>query len=1028
MKFDIGNKITALTFVLILSSAFIMGFEFYKQATGSLVDKDLKRLEYELGLEGARIRAFVEAFRKDIRFLAGVPPIQGIVRARKGGGADPADGSSEVFWRKRLAVIFLEYLKAKPEVLQARYIGVEDEGREIVRAHRTGDGGLEVAGDNLQRKGSRDYFQETIGLPENQVYISEVNLNRENGRIEEPHTPVIRIAVPVFDAEGRVFGVVALNIDFKAMLGSLGRQARQIFIANDSGDFLLHPDPEKTFGFDFGKPHRIQDSFPRLGRMFQPGNREVSASSLPENPRGDDPVLVFFKVEFDPSKPERFLALVKAVSYGEMQAEFSTVRERIAFLVVGTIGVCSFLAIFYLRRLTAPLRQIIRAADELSNERYEERLPIDAGGDMGILARSFHRTIENVRERTEALREARERLETRVKERTVELEVANELLHHENKIRLAAVKTLRESEARLSAVLDNIIDGVVTIDEKGVIKSCNRPAERIFGYSCCEMVGNNISLLIPEPHKSAHANHMNDYLATSVPRVIHTTRSVNMQRKGGAFFPAKIAIKELRLDDRRFFIGIVQDVTAIKEAEAALLKENLFLQLLKDIAVAANETSRLKEGARICLEKICALTHWPVGHLLALGDGEERFLLPTEVWRLDDAGKFEAFMKTTMEMRFNPGFGLPGSVLKEGRPVWIKDVDNDPNFPRRRRQAKDIGVRGGFAFPILIEREVVGVLEFFSAKPEEPDPPLLDLMGHVGALLGRVAERERIEKAQQRARVNLEKLVSERTRELFLANRTLQQFADELKRSNGELQAFAATASHDLQEPLRKIKIFGEMLEKDYASTLGEKGADCLKRMTAACRRMQQFIADLLEYSRITAKAQPFESIDLNNTVSDVLADLEGRLAESGGTVIVEGLPSLDADPFQMRQLFQNLIANALKFRKEGVPPVVTLTSQRLAGGIWEIAVEDNGIGFDEKHGDRIFRPFERLHGRSAFEGTGMGLAICQKIACRHNGGIAAKSVPLEGARFMVRLPEKQAPRTDFSSFPNSSPSRPDIA
>ncbi|MBI4388786.1 MAG: PAS domain S-box protein [Nitrospinae bacterium] len=1013
MKFDIGNKITVLAFVLILSLGFVIGLEFDKQAGNSLLDKNLETMTHELGLEGTRIRTFVEAFQKDVRFLAGVPPIQGVVRARKGGGVDPADGSSEAFWKKRLAVIFREYLDAKPEVLQARYIGAEDEGREIVRVQRSG-GGLEIVLDHLQRKGDRDYFQEAVRLPEGRMYISEVNLNREDGRIEEPHTPVIRLAVPVFDAEGTVFGIVALNIDFKSMLGSFARPGRQIFITNDSGDFLLHPDPAKTYGFDLGKPRRIHDSFPRLGRMFQPGNNEAAASFLPESPRGDGLALAFFKVKFDPSRPGRFLALVKAVPYRELLAEFPAIRQRIVFLIAGAVGVCSALAAFFLRRLTSPLRQIIRAADDLANERYEVCLPTGAKSDMGVLARSFREMAGKVREREEALREARERLEVRVKERTAELEIANALLQHENNIRLAAEKELRGNEARLSAVLDNIIDGVIVIDENGGIQSCNRPAEQIFGYSCCEMVGNNVSLLIPEPHKSRHDGHMNAYVATSVPRVLHTRRSVDMQRKSGSFFPAEVAVKELRLDGRRLFVGIVQDVTAIKEAEAALLRENRFLQLLKDIAVAANEASCLREGAKVCLEKICALTHWPVGHLLALDDGPERRLVSAGIWRLDDAGKFRAFVETTEGMRFPPGVGLPGNVLREGRPVWIKDVETDPNFPRRRLQAKDIGVRGGFGFPILIEKEVVGALEFFSASPEEPDPPLLDIMGHIGALLGRIVERERIGKAQQAVRDNLEKLVSERTRELSSANRALQQFTGELQRSNQDLQAFAATASHDLQEPLRKIKIFGEMLEKDYASILGEKGGEYLKRMTAASRRMQQFIGDLLEYSRIATRAQPFKTVDLNNAVSDVLADLEGRLAESGGTVNFKNLPSLDADPSQMRQLFQNLIANALKFRKKDTPPAVMLTSRRLANGMWEIVVEDNGIGFDAKQSGRIFRPFERLHGRSEFEGTGMGLAICQRIVCRHNGAIAAQSAPREGAKFIIHLPEKQTPQTDF--------------
>lgn len=239
------------------------------------------------------------------------------------------------------------------------------------------------------------------------------------------------------------------------------------------------------------------------------------------------------------------------------------------------------------------------------------------------------------------------------------------------------------------------------------------------------------------------------------------------------------------------------------------------------------------------------------------------------------------------------------------------------------------------------------------------------------------------------------------------AEKALEQFATELQRSNQDLQDFAFIASHDLQEPLRKVTAFGEFLTKNYTKVLDEKGKDYLNRMTRAARNMKRFMDDLLTLSRVTTKTQPFEPTNLEKIVSEILNTLEMRIEQSGGCVDVVKLPKIDGDKFQLRQLFQNLISNALKFHKKGVSPIVILDSRKLNNGLWEITVEDNGIGFEEKHLNRIFKPFERLRGRSEFEGSGMGLAICQKIVTRHGGTITARSALEKGSTFIVTLPEK---------------------
>ena len=234
----------------------------------------------------------------------------------------------------------------------------------------------------------------------------------------------------------------------------------------------------------------------------------------------------------------------------------------------------------------------------------------------------------------------------------------------------------------------------------------------------------------------------------------------------------------------------------------------------------------------------------------------------------------------------------------------------------------------------------------------------------------------------------------------------LKALAGRLDLSNRELDQFAFIAAHDLQEPLRKILAFGDRLGTKYREKLDEEGKEYLIRILNASKRMQQFISDLLKYARVATHPEPSDTVDLREAVMEVISDLEIKIERFGANVEVFELPAVKGAESQMRQLFQNLIANALKFHGEAQPRIKIYS--RPTGHDCRIFVEDNGIGFDEKYLDRIFEPFQRLHGKSAYEGTGMGLAICRKIVERHGGSITAKSKPGEGSTFIITLPLEQ--------------------
>ncbi|GAB3643493.1 PAS domain S-box protein [Spirosoma arcticum] len=299
--------------------------------------------------------------------------------------------------------------------------------------------------------------------------------------------------------------------------------------------------------------------------------------------------------------------------------------------------------------------------------------------------------------------------------------------------------------------------------------------------------------------------------------------------------------------------------------------------------------------------------------------------------------------------------------------------------------------------------------------------PLRNVTGEVYAILEtavdvteQVQSRQKLEASEARLRT----LAAELEQQVQLRTRQLQASVQDLQRSNQNLQQFAYVASHDLQEPLRKIQSFGDLLKSQYGNQLAE-GIDHLQRMQSAASRMSVLIKDLLLFSRISTQQDATSPVSLTTVVDGVLSDLDVGLTETGARVTVEPLPTVQGDDSQLGQLFQNLLSNALKFRRPNTTPTIQITAQtvavadlpptvrpaRMAVAYYRIEVSDDGIGFDDKYVDRIFQVFQRLHGRNQYAGTGIGLAICEKVAANHGGAITATSQPGQGATFSVYLP-----------------------
>ncbi|MBA3547186.1 MAG: PAS domain S-box protein [Nannocystis sp.] len=318
--------------------------------------------------------------------------------------------------------------------------------------------------------------------------------------------------------------------------------------------------------------------------------------------------------------------------------------------------------------------------------------------------------------------------------------------------------------------------------------------------------------------------------------------------------------------------------------------------------------------------------------------------------------------------------------------------------PMRARYA-DVRERGKLVAYETVAAFADGTREIYSSRLG----PIMDGNRSVGVVLitRNVTQERRIEAAKR------------------YAEQQLREYMLQLERSNAELERFASIASHDLQEPLRKIQAFSDRLRERFREDLPETGRDYLDRIGNAAKRMQDLINDLLMFSRLSAKEQVFSPVHLGTIATNVLSDLEVRIEETGGKVIVGDLPTIDADPVHMRQLLQNMIGNALKFTRPDTPPVVTISAEEVTmperdadnPATLRLTISDNGIGIEARHQDRIFGIFERLHSRAKYEGTGVGLAVCRKIVEQHSGSIALNSVVGQGTTFIILLPMKQPER-----------------
>ena len=531
---------------------------------------------------------------------------------------------------------------------------------------------------------------------------------------------------------------------------------------------------------------------------------------------------------------------------------------------------------------------------------------------------------------------------------------------------------------RIENILESITDGFFALDREWRFTYINQQAELLLQRTREELIGNSVCDEFPE---AAGATFSREY-----HRAVSQQVSVAFEE----FYPPLNKWFEVHAYPSKDGLSVYfSDVSDRHLAQEELQRQNRRSQLFAEISLkirqslqiedilqtSVTEVQRILQADRVLIYRI-----WPD----ATGSAIAESALP---------GWFPIL-----------GQNFPSEVIPEdyrqmyafGRICSIEDTENAQSTSCMVEFAHQYNIKAKLVVPILLNKELWGLLIAHQcASTREWSSFEIELLQQLANQIGIALSQAQLLEQETRQR-------------------------QELIRSNEELQQFAYIASHDLQEPLRKIQAFGDRLQTKYQDVLNEQGRDYIGRMQNAAQRMQVLINDLLILSRVTTKAKSLVPVNLAQVALEVVSDLEVLLQQTGGRVEVGELPTINAAPLQMRQLLQNLIGNALKFHPESKLPVVKIYSQLLksqeqqptdihpVADVYQIFVEDNGIGFEEKYLDRIFNVFQRLHSRSEYSGSGMGLAICRKIVEHHGGSITAKSTLGQGATFIVTLPIEQ--------------------
>jgi len=634
-----------------------------------------------------------------------------------------------------------------------------------------------------------------------------------------------------------------------------------------------------------------------------------------------------------------------------LEKVFASIRDNqfnafVICLVILLFGV--LITLVTSRVITQSITQLRKSARDFAEGKIDVSVEVNSSDEVGELGKAFNFLVSQVNQNISLLTSSNTQLEF--------------------------------AQTRIQAIMDNMVDGIITIDVHGIIESANPAAERIFGYQFSEVHGKKINMLMPDPYRSEHDSYIENYLFTSKKKIIGISREVSGLRKDGTTFPMDLAVSEVFLGGRRMFTGIVRDITMRKQEQSLKAMRHDLTQVLA-------EAQSIDEGINQILQTLADHPTWDLAFYWAV-DSDSKVLrceLGAHSARLSQE-TYEQFTRKTFGTTFEKGNGLPGRVWDHAKPCWIKDMTQDTNFPRAS-VAAEIGIHGGLGFPIFSDEKLWGMMEVFTIDLADPDEDLTRLLEDMGSQFGQFMQRMESEMELAQAMV-----VSE------LAKR-------EAENANKTKSAFLANMSHEIRTPLNAILGFSQIL-LDEKSIAGEQRR-ALQTIDRSGSHLLELINDILDLSKIEAGHMEliYSDFDLKDLLRDLIEMFKTRCDKKGLAIEIQGLPEeaclVHGDEVKLRQILTNLLGNAVKFTETGG---ITLTLNIFEDHQYLFSVVDTGEGIPLDAQSKIFEAFRQDEEGHKKGGTGLGLAISLKQLELMDSNLNLESEPGKGSKFFFTL------------------------
>ena len=1019
--------IAMIALVAIAVSA--VGWLSYRSLEQTILPRVLDRIEIQSRLAASELASQVRTGRGDVATFHGLAAVKGLMLARLNGGIDPTDGATETLWRERLAGRLVAQMPLRP-AYSLRFIGVADGHREMVRVDRSGpNGAVRVVPDaELQQVGDAPYFRDTIKLAANEIYVSPVDLNEENGVIESPHVPTIRIAMPVFAPDGKPFGIVIATADMRPALErvrSSVRPGESIYVVDARGNYLVHPDRSREFGSQLGTQTDWRKDFPDLAASIGTTKSFAQIVQTQAGRPGGEALAPALLVGSE------WTAIIESVPNSVVMAPAQAIQK--SSITVGLIAVlcATVLALLIARSLTRPIAQLTRAVEAAARS-GTAMIPVDARAETGVLARAFAHVMEEANAKAVAL----------------EREVG------EHRRTIAARDHHAERERLFSAAVESSNDAIITMSLDGTVTGWNSAAERLFGYSAAETTGQSITLLVPDDRLSE--------VQDSLRRIgwgesIEHNETVRL-RKDGTPIEVSLSISPIKAPSGAT-IGIskvVRDITDSNRTRQVMRQQTEELRRIfetsQDLILVMDSRGFLVQVSPSCEAILGYRPEEMIGH-----SGSD-FIHPDHL-----ENSREEMRAARRGLR--PNISDTRGMHKDGRAVrlsWLgtwsepvkrfffvgRDMTESRLAQETLRESEQLA-RGiiNTALDAFVQMDEHGTITDWNSRAEtlfgwtrseaagttlsDMIVPYVHRDAHKAglerflrtgeaAILGRRFEIEALTRDGREIKVELS-ITELRRRDGFVFNGFMRDLTDKIAAEDRIRQAEKMEAvgqltggiAHDFNNILTVITGTIEILAD---AVKGEPQLAAITRMIdeAASRG-----ADLTQHLLAFARKQPLEpkETDVNTLIIDTAKLLQRTLGEHVEIESVfehEVCPAL-VDPNQLATAILNLALNARDAMPDGGKLIIETGSVVLdenyarmqsdvrPGRYAMIAVSDTGTGIPADMLDKVFNPFFTSKGPG--KGTGLGLSMVYGFVKQSAGHIMIYSEEGHGTRIKMYLP-----------------------